>query len=158
MVPPDQKGDVFLDSGLLLYERSRPDLAADLLQYSLKHYINNGDRYGELRCYRNLGHLYDALGDYGKAIEYHKRTLPIAIELGLKAEQSNCYGNLGNAHLHLKGFRKAIEYYEKSVRIAIEIEDRDVELRSYKNLRIAYENLKNFRKAAEYRRKSLQSS
>lgn len=157
MVPPDQKGDVFLDSGLFLYERSRPDFAADLLQHALKHYINNNNRYGELRCYRNLGHMYYDQGDYGKALVYHRKTLPITIELGLKAEQSNCYGNLGSVHFHLKDFRKAIKYYEKSVQIAVELEDRDVELQGYKNLCMAYENLKDFQKAAEYRKKSIQS-
>ena len=73
------------------------------------------DRAGEGQAYRNLGNAYDSLGDFQKAIEYHKRHLKISKEVGDRAGKGRAYGNLGTAHKILANFQKAIQYYKKSV-------------------------------------------
>ena len=41
-----------------------------------------GDKHGQDRCYTNLGNAYYNLDDHDKAIEYLKRGLGIAVEVG----------------------------------------------------------------------------
>jgi len=57
-----------------------------------------GDRNGEGRGYGNIGIVYDSLGDYQKATEYHEKDLKIAQEIGDRAGEGAAYGNLGNAY------------------------------------------------------------
>ena len=73
--------------------------------------------------YGNLGNAYDSLGDFEKAIEYHKRSLKIAKEMGDKAGEGKRYCNLGNAQAYdsLGDFEKAIEYHESHLKIAKEV-------------------------------------
>ena len=42
------------------------------------------DKEGECRAYCNIGNAYDSLGDYQLALDYHKKDLAIAQELGDK--------------------------------------------------------------------------
>ena len=49
----------------------------------------------EKEVYGNLGKDYHTLGDYQQAVEYHKRALNIAKEVGDKAREGRAYGNLG---------------------------------------------------------------
>ena len=44
-----------------------------------------GDRAGEGASYGNLANVYQSLGDYQKAIEYHEKRLKIAKEIGDRA-------------------------------------------------------------------------
>ena len=43
--------------------------------------IEKGDRADEGNAYQDLGNIYFSLGDFRKAIEYHKKLLKIAIEI-----------------------------------------------------------------------------
>ena len=63
------------------------------------------------------------MGDYRKAIEYHRKHLKIAIEIGDRAVEL-VYRGLGPAKHSLDYCGKAIEYYEKHVKIAQESDDR----------------------------------
>ena len=45
----------------------------DYLEKHLKIAITIGDQGAEGGTYGNLGNAYDSLGDYGRAIEYHKK-------------------------------------------------------------------------------------
>ena len=46
-----------------------------------------GDPAGEGRAYGNIGNAYQSLGDYRKAIDYHKKRLKIAKEIGDRPER-----------------------------------------------------------------------
>ena len=114
-----------------------------------------GDRAGEGKSCANLGNAYDSLGDFQKAIEYHKRDLEIAKEVGDKAGEGISYCNLGNAYESLGDFKKAIECYEIDLEIAKEVGDRAGEGKSYANLGNAYDSLGDFSKAIEYHEQDL---
>ena len=60
---------------------------------------------GKGRAYGNLGNAHRSLGDYSKAIEYHKEHLAIAKEVGDRAKEGGAYGNLGNPYPSLQDFR-----------------------------------------------------
>ena len=74
----------------------------------------NGDRGQETAAYGSLGNTYQLLGDYRKAIEYHKKHLKIAIEIGDRDGEREACGNLGTAYQSLCDYRKAIEYHKKT--------------------------------------------
>ncbi|PJB03612.1 MAG: hypothetical protein CO124_02195 [Candidatus Huberarchaeum crystalense] len=92
-------------------------------------------------CYTNLGIAYYYLGDFKKAIEYHKNSLKIKKEIGDKAGESKCYTNLGVAYDDLGDFKKAIVFLENSLKIAKEIGDKAGESNCYENLGIIYNKL-----------------
>ena len=97
----------------------------------------------------------ESIGDFQKAIEYLKKVLEIAIEVGDRVGEGRIYGNLGNAYQSLGDFRKAIEYHEKHLKIATEVGYRVGEGTAYGGLGNAYRSLGDFRKAIEYHEKHL---
>ena len=114
-----------------------------------------GDRSGEGAGYGNLGCVYQSLGDYQKAIEYHEKLLRIAQEIGDRSGEGAAYGNLGSTYKSLGDYGKAIEYHEKGLKIAQEIGDRSGEGTAYGNLGCAYQSLGDYQKAIEYHEKGL---
>ena len=74
------------------------------------------------------------LGDYQKAIEYQKKSLKTAIEIGDRGGEGRDFGNLGNAYRSLGDYRKAIECHEKHLKIAIETEDQAGKGKAYHNI------------------------
>ena len=114
-----------------------------------------GDKAGEGNSYFNLGNAYHNLGDFEKAIQYHKRHLEIAKEVGDKAGEGNSYCNLGNAYDSLADFKRAIQYHERHLKIAREVGDKAGEGISYSNLGNAYHSLGNFERAIQYDQRDL---
>ena len=53
----------------------------------LKIAVEFSDGAGEGRAYRNLGIAYKSLGDFRKSIEYHKKGLKTAPEIGDRARE-----------------------------------------------------------------------
>ncbi|XP_044170336.1 tetratricopeptide repeat protein 28-like, partial [Acropora millepora] len=106
--------------------------------------------------YGSLGTVYQSLGDFRKAIEYHEKHLEIAIEVGGRVGEGNAYGNLGNAYRSLGDFRKAIECHEKHLEIAKEVSDPVGEGSAYGGLGNVFQSLGDFRKAIEYHEKHVE--
>jgi tetratricopeptide (TPR) repeat protein len=120
----------------------------------LKYYSEVGDKAGELYCYAYLGIAYYELGDYTKAIDYHKKALKIAKERDKKIK-SDCYGNLGNTYHSLCEYTKAIEYQEKALEIKKEIGDKVGESSCYISLGNTYSNLGDYTQAINYQENAL---
>ena len=115
--------------------------------------MDNQHRSG--RVYIRHGRDFLLLGDKKKAIEYFKKHLKIAREIGDRGGEGITYGNLGIAYVSLGAYQKAMEYHEKSLKIATEIGDREGEGRAYGNLGNAYQSLGDYRKSIECHEKSL---
>jgi CHAT domain-containing protein len=155
-VSPNEKGNLFLQVGNVLYKFSYFSLALNSWSRALMYFIKNNDKIGESSCYTNLGNTYLSLGDYGKAIEYHEKSLEIDKDIGDRAGESSCYANLGNTYGSLGDYGKAIEYHEKSLEIFTDIGDRAGESSCYTTLGNAYASLGDYGKAIEYHEKSLE--
>ena len=69
-----------------------------------------------------------------KCIEYPKKDLKIAKEIGDRGGEGRANGNLGIAYRSQRDYRKSIEYQEKCQEIAIEIGDRGGEGKANGNL------------------------
>ena len=86
---------------------------------------NIGEAYVNFQDFQHaLGIAYYSLGDFRKAIEYHKRHLKISKEVGDRAGEGRAYGNLGNAYNSLGDFQKAIEYHKRHLKISKEVRAR----------------------------------
>ena len=76
--------------------------------------------------------------DYRKSIEYLKKHLKFAIEIGDWRGEGAAYGNFGKSYQSLGDYRKSIEYLKKHLKIAMEIGDRRGDGAGYGNLGNAY--------------------
>ena len=74
-------------------------------------------------------------------MQYHKRGLKIAKELGDRLGKGKAYGNLGTLHRSLGDIPSAMEYHERSLKIAKESSDPLWEGISHYNLGICFELL-----------------
>ncbi|MGD8506576.1 MAG: CHAT domain-containing tetratricopeptide repeat protein [Candidatus Bathyarchaeota archaeon] len=158
VTPTDNNGDFNFQVGTILYKHSYFALALKTWNHALKDFISNGDKMGEKECYTNLGLAHDNLGDFRKAIQYHRKALRIARETGDKEGESKCYTNLGIASNSLGNLNASMGYHERSLEIVKEIGDRAGEARCYANIGVAYHSLGDFRKAIGYHEKSLEMS
>jgi len=107
------------------------------------------DRAGEGRAYGNLGNVYQTLGKFHEAIEYHSESLSIAKEVGDRASEGSACCNLGKAFLSLRKIEDAIEHHSQHLSIAKEVGDRAGEGKAYGGLGEAYHNLGKFQEAIE---------
>ena len=114
-----------------------------------------GDSYREGAACGGLGKVYDCLGDYKKAIEFHQQSLSIAKEIGNKGAEGAAYSDLGIAYDRLRDYKKAIEFHQQSLSIAKEIENKGTEGTAYNNLGTAYGCLGDHKKAIEFNQQSL---
>ena len=82
------------------------------------------DRAGEGRVYGNLCALHQNLGEYEKAMNYHKEHLRIFKELGNRCEEGAAYHDLGKIQQCLGDLEEAKESYNQYLVISKEIGDR----------------------------------
>jgi CHAT domain-containing protein len=113
------------------------------------------DRLGEGSVLENMGLAYDALGQYGKAIEYHLQALAILREIKDRQGEGSVLGNMGLAYDSLGKYDKAIDFQLQRLAIAREIKDRLGEAQSLGNLGISYYSLGEYDKAIKFQLQSL---
>ena len=105
--------------------------------------------------YNAMGTSYAHLGNARVAVDYFKKALGIAHEIGDRRGEGNALGNLGNAYEALGDARRAIGYHEECLKLHREIGDRRGEGQSLGNLGNAYADLGDARRAIGYHEESL---
>jgi tetratricopeptide (TPR) repeat protein len=113
------------------------------------------DRGNEGAVLGSLGFAYFSLGEYHKAIEFHKQALIINRETGDRREEGQDLGNLGIAYHNLGEYHKAIEFHKQALAIDRGIGDRRREGQDLGNLGIAYYRLGEYHKAIEFHKQAL---
>ncbi|MCS6974033.1 MAG: sensor histidine kinase [Cyclobacteriaceae bacterium] len=69
----------------------------------------------------NIGLIYQELGLYDKALEYHREALQIRLsDPALLAQAATSYNNIGICLYHQKKYREAEEIYRKGLQLALE--------------------------------------
>ena len=114
-----------------------------------------GDRAGMGRAFGNLGNSFHSVGQFARAIEYHKEHLEIAKEFGDRAGTGRAFGNLGNSYNSLSEFPRAMYCYKNQLNIAVELGDRAGEGRAYGNIGNLSQCLWDFDEAIKYHEKNL---
>ncbi|GAB2862829.1 BTAD domain-containing putative transcriptional regulator [Streptomyces deserti] len=102
--------------GLLLEGLGRHAESGDALRQSLAYSRQLNDPYGEAVTHSHLGNLYEHT-DPRAAIEQHRRSLAIGVEIGAVLVQHSAHCNIGYAHLRLGEPAAALPHFEESLRI-----------------------------------------
>lgn len=88
--------------------------------------------------YSQLGNAYFYLGEYDKAMDYHKLDLTVARTMGDRLGVAKASGNLGNTLKVMGKFKEAICCCERHLSISQELEDKVGEGRALYNLGNVY--------------------
>ncbi|CAL9514319.1 BTAD domain-containing putative transcriptional regulator [Streptomyces sp. enrichment culture] len=102
--------------GLLLEGLGRHAESEQALRQSLECSRQLNDPQGEAVTYSHLGNLYEHT-DPRAAIEQHRRSLAIGVEIGAVIVQHSAHCNIGYAHLSLGEPDAALPHFEESLRI-----------------------------------------
>ncbi|NNN38072.1 tetratricopeptide repeat protein, partial [Streptomyces sp. S3(2020)] len=102
--------------GLLLENLGRYEESGAALRQSLELSRQLDDPWGEAVTYGHLGNLYEHT-DPRAAIEQHRRSLAIGVEIGNVIVQHSAHCNIGYAHLTLGEPAAAVPHFEESRRI-----------------------------------------
>ncbi|XP_066138449.1 G-protein-signaling modulator 2 isoform X2 [Euwallacea fornicatus] len=84
--------------------------------------------------YSQLGNAYFYLGDYNKAMQYHKHDLTLARTMGDKLGEAKSSGNLGNTLKVMGKFDEAVVCCKRHLELARELDDKLSEGRALYNL------------------------
>ncbi|XP_018903870.2 uncharacterized protein pins isoform X2 [Bemisia tabaci] len=88
--------------------------------------------------YSQLGNAYFYLGDYAKAMQYHKHDLTLARTMGDKLGEAKSSGNLGNTLKVMGQYDEAMICCKRHLEISRELKDRLSEGRALYNLGNVY--------------------
>lgn len=88
--------------------------------------------------YSQLGNAYFYLGDYQKAMQYHKLDLTLARSMDDRLGEAKSSGNLGNTLKVMGRFEEAVICCERHLKIATELGDKLSEGRALYNLGNVY--------------------
>ncbi|CAG9558049.1 unnamed protein product [Danaus chrysippus] len=88
--------------------------------------------------YSQLGNAYFYLGDYNKAMQYHKHDLTLARTMNDKLGEAKASGNLGNTLKVMGKFNEAIQCCKRHLEISRSLGDRLSEGRALYNLGNVY--------------------
>ena len=88
--------------------------------------------------YSQLGNAYFYLGDYVKAMQYHKHDLTLARSMGDRLGEAKASGNLGNTLKVMGKFEEAVICCRRHLEICREHKDRVGEGRALYNLGNVY--------------------
>ncbi|MFF3850093.1 BTAD domain-containing putative transcriptional regulator [Streptomyces sp. NPDC002328] len=102
--------------GLLLESLGRHEESGAALRQSLEYSRRLDDPHGEAVTHSHLGNLYEHT-DPRAAIEQHRRSLAIGVEIGAVIVQHSAHCNIGYAHLTLGEPAAALPHFEESRRI-----------------------------------------
>ena len=82
-----------------------------------KIYTASNNRKAVGKSYNNLGNVYNSLGQYNEAKEYHEKALIIMKNIFGEehANVASSYNNLGNDYQKLGQYNEAKEYHEKAL-------------------------------------------
>jgi tetratricopeptide (TPR) repeat protein len=153
--------DLLCDYGVFLYKYAYYEEAVEVnLRFIQLSEATNGQNETTAMSYNNIGNVYDDLGDYDKALEYHNKALEIRKSvLGENhPDTASSYDNIGIVYRNLGDYDKALEYHFKALEIYKDIlgeKHRDTAM-SYNNIGAVYYNLGDYDKALEYYNKALE--
>ncbi|MCZ8116603.1 MAG: tetratricopeptide repeat protein [Microcystis sp. LE18-22.4A] len=97
----------------------------------------------------SLGNVYQSLGEYQKAIEFHQQSLAIKREISDITGEAYSYLGLGNVYDSLGEYQKAIKFYQQSLEIFQEMGYIIGEPKTLFNLGLTYYKLDRISEAKE---------
>jgi len=103
----------------------------------------------------DLGLLYQAKGEWDRAIEYYERGLALKEKVGDEYGMAPTFHDLGLVYQYKGNLDKAVEYHERSLAIVEKIGDEDGMSRIFNSLGGVYQAKGEWDRAIEYYERSL---
>ena len=111
---------VYLNKSVVQYNVG--DYSGASLNASKSYFILKNLPKSELQLYQILtisGNISNELGEYDKAIEFHKKALDVVKSNSFNNDQPNigvCLNNIGNTYKNKGEFKKSIEYFKNGLK------------------------------------------
>jgi tetratricopeptide (TPR) repeat protein len=103
----------------------------------------------------NLGHVYEAMGQYDRSLECYQQALAIFTELKRRRPEAEQLRGLGWVYLNLGHYDRALEYNQKALAIIREERDCFLEGALLSNLGWLYFRMDRYDRAREYYQEAL---
>lgn len=111
-------------AGKRAYDAARYPQALAKWDQGLKLAEKSGDQPAKADFLGNLGLVYDALGQYNRALEYHRQALALHREIKNPRGEAHDLNNLGVVYRHLNQYETALEHHRQAGNLFREIKDR----------------------------------
>jgi tetratricopeptide (TPR) repeat protein len=107
-----------IDEGLRLLQKGDKEslvTAIKKFQAALQLSRAQGNQCQQARALLWLGHIYNDLGDYPKALEFYHQSLPLHREVGDRLEEASTLNNIGSVYNTLRDQSKALRFYKQAL-------------------------------------------
>ncbi len=112
----------------------------------------------EAKALNRLGRVYSTLGNYGRAIDCHKKSQQLFKEIGDREGREGeaaSLSNLGNVYSLIGKYKRALEDCKRALEIKQEIGDREGEVYALVNLGDVCQRSRKYQEAIKYHQKAL---
>lgn len=157
-VRPARSGPSAGSYSLQLESNTKKSLEESIKKYTemLPPLQGSTDKSAEARLLNNIGNLYAALNDFGKALDYYNRALPLYRVLGNRREEALTLYYIGRNYQRSDEYRKGIEFYSQAAQIRRELGDRSGEANLLRRIGSCYAGLFENSKSVEYFQRALE--
>ncbi|MEM1574183.1 MAG: CHAT domain-containing tetratricopeptide repeat protein [Candidatus Methanomethylicaceae archaeon] len=104
----------------------------------------------KVKTYNNIACAYNDLGDYLLSLQYLKKAINIAIEIGDNEEQCIILTNMGIVNFNLGNYSTAIDYYKKAIDLGVNLKNGNSLWETYYELANAYLKRGNYNEAIQH--------
>ncbi len=113
----------YYNIGSVHYKTANLPLGLEFLFKSLGFYQELNDKASESKTLKAIGYIYDAFGQFDKALETYDYSRIISQEIGDKNGESNACSPLSGLYLKLKNYDRALELADRSIQLKQETGD-----------------------------------
>ena len=137
------------------FNQSKFTTAQDYLNKASVLYRGINDQKGLANTQKQLGKIYDRLGDYEKALEHHVNSLKINENINNQRGTAAAYLEISRVYYHRSDYFKSLEYSQDALGIARTIDADDLLAEGYKNLATTYQKIPEYKQALTYYQRAL---
>lgn len=148
--------DVLLQEAVLHYLESHYENAIQACELAATYFAESGALLKEVRCYSNLGLMYQYMGDYTQALRNLFKGLSLLQNTtGNSDLQGSLFANISIAYLDLNDFDNALAFAFKSEQINLQEKDTADLAGIYNTVADIYKNTHDYDKSIAYYKKSI---
>ncbi len=144
----------YLGSSHLALYNHRESLT--FLNECLRLYRQQKNSSGEFDTLCDLGVLYERLGDFDKALDYHLKSLDIAQRINSAESEAKALNNIGAVYYGLRQYDEARQFYQKSLSLKETLPDKKSLAVTMSNLSSVYSSQGKHEEALALRKKVLE--
>jgi CHAT domain-containing protein/tetratricopeptide (TPR) repeat protein len=100
--------------------------------------------------YVSLGHTFNMLGKYDKAIECQEKGIEALLKYGVKNALGIAYGNMGATYRSLEKYEKAMGLFQEALKISRTTGDKSMEASNLHNIALVYLSMNEVQRAIDH--------